>query len=468
MEHFEKLGIIILVNFLVFWKTIYYGFVGDDVERHERKTEFKNKFERMWIQFVGLKHIDNQLSHFITIITHAICCCMIYLALGSNNISFLTALLFSINPVNMQGSVWISGRNYVTASILTLLMISLPKLSWAFYAATSYFAVNAWFAPLAFLGTPHWYMVGIIPIIWLLNSHNRKILHVKLWENAGLKTTNTEMRAIAPRKIVPFIKTYIYYFILCIFPFGLGIEHDYLRGFGTNKTDNYKGYKKSTIFWLGLTVFSLVVGASIWCIFNGWNPVIWGLFWFTINIAMWCNFVTYQQQIAERYVYLANIGMMYALANLIIASPWAISAFLTGYFVRLWYIMDIYMNDWWAVEYTIREFKKGHYMWLMRGVKKFMQKDHLGALYDFNEAYNCKPYDLKILYNLSTTYFLLGDIGKAREFYEKAKLNVYDELEKDVKPAFDNLEASIKHVEEARAKGETQVQIDLSKIMVVK
>ena len=54
---------------------------------------------------------------------------MIYLALGKNNLSFLTAILFSINPVNIQGSVWISGRNYVISSILTLAMFMFPKIS---------------------------------------------------------------------------------------------------------------------------------------------------------------------------------------------------------------------------------------------------------------------------------------------------------------------------------------------------
>ncbi len=139
-----------------------------------------------------------------------------------------------------------------------------------------------------------------------------------------------------------------------------------------------------------------------------------------------------------------------------------------GYIVRLWYVMDMYTNDYWAVEYSIIESKKMHYMWLMRGVKKWVARDHQGALYDFNEAYQHKPYDLKVLYNLAATCFVLGDVVKAREFLVKARANVYDELESEVKPAFDNLDKQIVVVEEARKKGVTQMQVDLSKIMVVK
>lgn len=468
MEHIQRLATIGLLNLLVYYKTLFYGYVGDDVERAERPQEFKNIFHRWWLQFIGLKHRNSMVAHLITLATHTICCLAIYLALGMNNVSFLTALLFSINPINIQGSVWISGRNYVTSTILTLGMWAFPFISWIFYMGTSYFAVNAWFAPLVFLGTKYWYMAGIIPLIWLMHPNNKQTLSRKLWETGGLKTTNSEMRAIKPQKIVPFLKTYIYYFSLCLFPYRLGVEHSFIRGFGTNKTDNAQGYKKDWIFWTGLLVFSFVSLTSLYCIIKGWNPVIWGLFWFTVNIAIWGNFVTYQQQIAERYCYLANVGLMFALANLIIHYPLLITFLLTAYLIRLIFSMDMYLNDYWAVEHTLVEQKKMHYMWLMRGVKKFMAKDYLGAAYDFNEAHIHKPYDLKILFNLASTYFLLGDVTKSREFLEKAKVNVYDELGDTVKPAFDNLEAHIKVVEEAKARGETQVQIDLKNILVVK
>ena len=469
MEQIQRLAIIALINLVVFYRTIFFGFVGDDVERSERKEPvFKNRFHRWWILFIGLRHVNSMHAHLVTILTHTVCCMMIYISFGMNNLSLLTALLFTINPVNTEGSIWISGRNYVTSSILGLAMWMFPMVSWVFYMMTSHFAVNAWFLPLVFLGTKYWYMVGIIPLIWLVDSNNRSTLNRKLWETGGLKTTNSEMRAVKIKKFIPFIKTYIYYLALCIFPWNLGLEHDYLRGFGTNKTDNEKGYKLDWIFWVGLGVFLTVVGLSIYGIIKGWMPLSWGLFWFTINIAMFCNFVTYQQQVATRYAYLANIGLMYALASVIIHYPIAITAFLVAYLIRLIYVQEMYLNDWWAVEYTIREFKKMHYMWLMRGVKKFMQRDHLGAMYDFNEAYQHKPYDLKVLFNLATTYFILGDVVKAREFLDKARNNVYDELGDAVKPAFDGLEAYIKVIEEAKARGETQVQIDLGKVMVVK
>jgi hypothetical protein len=468
MEHIERLAIIGLLNLLVYYKSLFYGYVGDDVERSERPQEFKNRYHRWWIQFIGLKHRNSMVSHFITLITHTICCMMIYVGLGMTPVSFLAALLFSINPANIQGSVWISGRNYVTSTILILGMLALPKLSWFFYFATCYFAVNAWFAPLVFLGTPNWYWIGIIPLAWIIHPNNRATIHRKLWETGGLKTTNTEMRAIKWQKFIPFVKTYMYYLSIAIIPFHICIEHNYLRGFGTNKTDNKIGYKIDKFFYIGASMFIGSLVLSIMGIIKGWTPLSWGIFWFMVNISMWGNFVTYQQHISERYLYLANVGVMYALASVIINYPILISAFLIGYFVRLYYVMDMYKNDYWAVEYSIMELKDMHYMWVMRGVKKFMIRDYVGSLYDFNEAYQHKPYDLKVLVNLSTINLILGNTDMAKKFLADARVNVYDELDEVTKPVFDNLENHINMVEESRKSGAKEINIDLSKIMIIK
>lgn len=469
MEHLTKIATIILINLVLFFKTLRYGYVGDDVERsHRQEPKFKNKLHGYWIQFIGLRHTNPMHSHVMTLFTHILCCLSIYLVLGRNNISFVAALLFSINPANIQGSVWISGRNYVTSAILSLWMIAFPALSWAFYLGTSYFAVNAWFAPLAFLGTKYWYMVGIIPIIWVLSPTNRATIHRKLWETGSLKTTNKEMRAIKLSKLIPFIKTYMYYFAISVIPFHIAIEHNFLRGFGTNKTDNERGYKIDRYFWMGLTLISCVAFICIKGLFTGWTPLSWGLFWFSINIAMWCNFVTYQQQVSERYIYLANIGMMLALASLIAHSPILITAFLIGYAVRMFYVMEMYTNDYWAVEYSVAEIKKMHYMWLMRGVKKFMMKDYPGALFDFHESYLHKPYDLKSLYNLAVVHFILGSPEQSKKFLQLARTNIYDELDEYVTPALDKLEEFIKQVEKAKERGERDIKIDLKQIMIVK
>ena len=79
-EHIMKLAMITGLNLIVYYKSLFFGYVGDDVERSERKTPvFKNTFHRWWIQFIGLRHINSMVSHFISLWTHIICCWFIYL-----------------------------------------------------------------------------------------------------------------------------------------------------------------------------------------------------------------------------------------------------------------------------------------------------------------------------------------------------------------------------------------------------
>jgi tetratricopeptide (TPR) repeat protein len=370
--------------------------------------------------------------------------------------------LFSIHPINIQETVWISGRNYITAAILTLLMFLFPKVSVLFYYFASYFAVSHWFAPLYFIFTPYWYLIFMIPAIFFLTKRNRRVLKIKMWET-NVKTTNFEMRKIKPAKIIPFLKTFGYYFLLCIFPFVVGIDHQFLYGFGTNKTDNKKGYEFDKYLAGGLICALLPFIAY----FTGFKGVAMGLFWFAFNIAMWCNFVTIQQQVSQRYTYLACIGMMYAISCLIINYPLVITVFITAYLVRLWYTMPILINDYWATLGTKHEMKGFHYEWLMSGVKKFCFKNFPGALADFQEAYRCKPYDFKVLFNLANTFFVLGNLPEAKKFLALSKENIYDEMEEDAVPYIEKFDEYLKEQEKTWKPG-IMVQIDLNRIMVVK
>ena len=467
----EKGLIIVLINLVVYFRSLYFGYVGDDIEVAEstkkRKEAYKSKWRRLWGEFIGEWHRNSMIAHFITLCVHTVTCVMIYLVFGKSDIAFLTAVLFSINPVNIQGSVWISGRNYATTSILVLLMYAFPFFSIIPYYFTSIFSVAGWFAPLIFLWTPYWWLVFLIPIMLLVDKRNRATFKRKIWgpfqEKTGTKTTNSEMKAIKVDKLIVFTKTFGYYFKLCLFPFVVGIDHKFLYGFGTNRTDNLIGYKINGDFWFGL-----MCGMTPFVAFYlGFREVGFGLWWFSVNIAMWCNFLTIQQQVAHRFSYLATIGLMYALANLIIAYPIVITAILVFYLTRLWYLMPSYLNDYWAVEYCVQETRTFHYVWLMRGVKKFFIKDFQGAYYDFMEAYRHKPYDFKVLYNIASTSLILGNIGQSKHFLELAKQNIYDEMEIQISEPIADLEKTLGEAE-SQLKSGPNIRLELKKILVVK
>lgn len=454
--------LIILLNFAVYSRTLRYGYVSDDLVVSWKKEPIPRNFlHGLWLQFWGHRYLNAQHAHFMTICLHTLNCVLLYCITRNTPVALLSALLFSVNPVNMQGgAIWLSGKGYSFATTVTLLMFIFPLIAPLFYWCAPYIAPSAFFTPAGFLGTQWWFWIFLIPIYMKWGTMG-KIVNNKI-HNHQNKTVNTEMITIKPKKIIVFIKSFGYYFNLCLFPSPIGLYHKFLYGFGTNKIDNQKGYSLNRDFWLGL----LTVSSIIFHVYFYHNIASWGLVWFSVNIAMWCNLKTIQQQISERYCYLANIGMMVFLAFSIQDYPLLCAGIFSAYLTRLWFIMPSYISDYWIIEYNLHEEKKLHYPWLMRGVKKFGMGDFKGAFHDWCEAHQHKPYDFKVCYNLSCVSLLMGDFKNARRFFDEAVKFKYDEIEDDINPLFNDLEGEVKKAEEQSVTG--KYQIDLNKIRVVK
>ena len=100
-----RLSIIILLTLLLYRRSINYGYIIDDMEvaTHKRTGRF---WRDLWYQIRGHAYFNHKTEHSITLFFHILNSCLIYLAFGQTNVAFLAALLFCINPVNNQGSVW--------------------------------------------------------------------------------------------------------------------------------------------------------------------------------------------------------------------------------------------------------------------------------------------------------------------------------------------------------------------------
>src|SRR5574343_247465 len=116
-----EIAIIICITFLMYYRTIGYQFIIDDHDHiKDPKDITKNFFKRWWEYFWGVKIVSFKVAHFFNILVHATVCSLIYIVFGKNDISFLTAVLFALNPVNNQASIWLSGRTYATSTALFL------------------------------------------------------------------------------------------------------------------------------------------------------------------------------------------------------------------------------------------------------------------------------------------------------------------------------------------------------------
>lgn len=118
---------VIFINIFLYWRTIFYGLVIDDIEWY---TRIKNGFfnNRSLIESIRLRLYGGgtfttnlKLDHAFTLFLHTLTCILINLKFG-----LLCACLYSIHPLTHQTSVWLTGRRYSILNILFLLFLLTP------------------------------------------------------------------------------------------------------------------------------------------------------------------------------------------------------------------------------------------------------------------------------------------------------------------------------------------------------
>lgn len=461
--HTIKCLSIIIINYFCFKRTLNYGFVSDDTAPQKRKTsdtEYldreKNKhtvnniFHKWWLELMGEVYFDNRRAHEMTLLLHIISCILIYFAFGANPISYLASILWAVNPINTQGSsVWLSGKIYSLSTLLGLAMFVWTPAAPLFYYLTKFFSINAIFIPLAFIGTKYWFWSFFV--LYGLAFFGSTI---KMKEKAG---TNNEMKAIKLIKIIPYLKTYAYYTILCLIPWRIALYHNFLWGVGVNKEYNKYAYKIDKITFLGFILLTLNLTGIFFL--DGYLRI--ALIWWLVNISMWCNFITYQQQVSERVTATPNIGLMYLLAFVIIKSPLLIAIVITFYVTRLLFTLRMYQNEFWHTEYSIVEGYNCNYIWIARGVQKYHMGDFAGAYYDFLEAKHCTPWEFKANYNAGVMAVLLQNVPMAKQLLDEAEKCPYEGNEEEMIKRINNVRDLIKTAEETKV-------LDLNKIEVIR
>ena len=404
--------LIILITTLFFYRrTIHYGYIIDDIEvaTHEKTGIWWKDF---WYQIRGHGYFNRVTEHTITLLIHTINCMLIYKAFGSNDVSFLAAMLFAVNPVNNQASVWLSGKVYALAATFILLGWWIKPLFPLFYFTSFYFSLNGVLTPLLFLFTPQIYF-AVLPIILGFFFKNKVIGEPKRRYKQG----SIYMRELSPRKLIISIKTLGYYFRLCLFPFKLGMCHKYLHEYGLTKQETEKWYSFDKYFWLGLGVI-LTAGIGL---LNRWE--VFGLIWFIVLTAQWCNFLVLNHPVCERYVYLSNIGLMIMLAKALMTIPYGMYlavAIWTFYVTKLWFFLPSYKTNYAYFRSNKQEFEDVAIAYNQEGLEAIRFGQPSTALDIFMQGLFYRPYDFRLNYNSANLMIGMGKFEQAKFFLHRA------------------------------------------------
>ena len=309
----NEILIIILVNFVLYFRTLNYGMIVDDVSRKYKLSLAKTTKQKLtvWTDVLrgsGTWKINLQLDHLLSLLLHTLVSCSIYLAFGKTAASLMAAILFSIHPANNQVSIWMNGRRYGMGTLITLGIWAFKPFGIVLYPFASLWQANALLAPILYVLTPSWRAFVLIPLYFLFWKR-------KMWrefKGRFFTMANGDLKKFKWKKLIIAVKTYGYYFLHCLWPRRMGFYHFFLESYGFSKEDNDYWYSLNKDFYVGLAVILIVIPTMI---LNWGNMIGFGLFWFTLFILQWCHFpITALQAFADRYCYLPNVGVCLAVS----------------------------------------------------------------------------------------------------------------------------------------------------------
>jgi hypothetical protein len=227
------------------------------------------------------------------------------------------------------------------------------------------------------------------------------------------------MKKIDLKKLIIVFKTLGHYAYLCIFPIRLGMCHEYLSVFGLTKKETDKYMKLDIFFFLGIGIVLVVLANLIW---KFYTPL-FGLLWFLIFTLQWLNFIVISHLISERYVYLANIGLMYLLASLIIGTPF-MWIFLTFYAVRLFYFIPAYKDIVCYWKSNTENFPIVAMGWNQLGLAQLQFGNTGSALDSWIRGVQERPNDFRLNYNTANLLLGCGQAVEALRFVKVAEENL--------------------------------------------
>ena len=432
---FESIAWIIVVNLALYIKTLRYKFVSDDFSVYKNPPPFKNAWHRAWLRFIGAAKLlspsvhflfvnkkpcvaiikNEEFEHLIAILIHTAICISMYFAFGPNQVSFVAALLYSVTPVNNQATIWPGGRGYALPILCILLSMCWWPLSLILIPFCAWFTVG-FLAPLALIGSDWWYIPALVlPFAWWLNGKKFKTAV----GNKIRTETFAEDRVIHPKKLILGIKTFGFYVAFCLIPFRVTFYHNFLQSAAGSL--KHRCYTFCRYFWIGVAT---MVGMVAYAVLVPWNSLTWAMLAFVISVLPFCNFVRANQEIAERFVALPNVFMMYALAQVITAYPVIVAAFVAFYATRTYYTLIMYKDEYFITECAIIEDPHAWWAWHCRAMKRWDTQSYKEALILWVMARMISPKEFKVLMNIATCLRLLKNDTEADEYLALAQENI--------------------------------------------
>lgn len=442
----------ILILTAAVWLAYFYaienGFVSDDIEGLIHYDGKLKKFDyghlNKWLLY---KLLDKspQRNHLFSIFLHNANVILLFSFLISFlpiKLAFFTSLLFAIHPITTQAVAWISGRGYPISLFFCLLGFNLvsiasktaqlwttaplQSLSFALlsitYGCIYYLSISAQFAALATFILQTFFGNYFLSLIGLAISSMAGMGIIK--EVIGLRTKVFKEQNLGAStsfkisKIIVAIKSLGYYTRFCLFPKRMGLYHTYEYHY-SEKTE-----KEDKWFWFGFLILLSLIAGFIF----GDTAIKFAILWYVSYLFIFLNWITIQQFVSERYLYIPSIGIClltaYGLINIdkyLFSGYPVITALVIGiYLMRTWVHLPTYQDEVLFYQSNVWNFPDSEVAFSNLGVV-YMKCSLVGSAVDMWQiAGKINPqYDVA-WYNIHSVLRQKGDFVGARDYLKKA------------------------------------------------
>ncbi len=405
----------------MFYRSLKYGIVVDDIanrKRLEHNAEYYRRHILSSIRFAfngefPVKSIF--LDHCLTLGLHTIVCCLIY-GIFDN---LAASLLFAVNVGNNQVSLWLNGKRYAVNAILCLIAFSIGSWGVVFWLLTAMFQVSAVSFPFVMLLAGSGFYILMIPLLFIFGNK-----HLTEWIKSKKETC--KVKAFIKwddRKIVLFLKTIAFYFMRGVFPYVPTMYPEQFKRFGLINADTEDAYKFDVRAFAGLFIIAVILFG--YCFYSS---LFFGLMWWLITIAVFGNLVTLTVPLAERYMYLPNIGLMLFLSNLlglVNGNAWLL--FFIIYSVKLQTFMPMYYNIDDYLKHHCFYYPKNDQAWIFRVNRCTELNDVFGVMNLSNDGLVANQDSSFLWLQRAIGFISIGKIDMAKQCVEMARRFARDE-----------------------------------------
>ena len=239
------------------------------------------------------------------------------------NLALLSLCLFVVHPVATQAIAWISGLGYPLSLLWMALTLNFlywfhtipdPSVGLTLFVFLSFIVICFLMINALFIGLCLW------PVLVLMGYYPFAALALVISVGMGLRIVQATIKlrvdafkdqnmaqSTKPkiRKIIVAFKTFLYYVRMVLWPSKMGLYHEW----GYHYEDTLE--KEDWRFIGGLISVGLVV---FWFFVTPVFAIKFGLLWFCSFIFIFLNWITIQQFVTERYVFVPSLGVCIIVA----------------------------------------------------------------------------------------------------------------------------------------------------------